>query len=535
MDQLFSTSELQSILKNDTGFNNLLNAMPGNQGDSIRQILLNENVLADLLQLLPETIRGQAEAMLKSIFHTPQKAKQLYDECRFMEARKLLNKTISLYSLKPKTGDVFLDQASEFAVKRSTALLYCLLGEVEWELGNKETAEKKFQTALSLAREVDDIDTIAKSLYGLGTYYWQLDDFETSLTYNNRALKLLSGHDDQWHTQHKVLTNLCGIHADIGQYSQALDYGHKAVSLCEKDLAKTSLPISCNNLASLYIKDEAYDLAINILEKGLQAAKKNNALQQEVIILNNMAVCFLRHSPEGRHTETVEFLLARALSIVKNTDANSLKALTFFNLGFLSRISGKNQRAKKYFTDAIDIYQEIGSRSLQAQALNMLGVHLSASLNDTVEALKAYKKSIDIIETIRGGLAKEAFRISYADTVIEPYENAIDCLLALHLPEEAFVYAERAKSRTLMEFLSDKLIDHTDTPNADDSFSHTSKLLRQIEELQLNLAAVRRKKEDCSFTRNNRSDFCDMEKQEQELLDAIEKKTGHSQRPTRNW
>jgi hypothetical protein len=71
----------------------------------------------------------------------------------------------------------------------------------------------------------------------------------------------------------------------------------------------------------------------------------------------------------------------------------------------------------------------------------------------------------------------------------------VACLLRLKRPEEALVYVERAKSRALLEFLSNRLTDLG--PDQFDSQAHhkCTAILNQIAEIRKNLEAIYRKQE----------------------------------------
>ena len=75
-------------------------------------------------------------------------------------------------------------------------------------------------------------------------------------------------------------------------------------------------------------------------------------------------------------------------------------------------------------------------------------------------------------------------RILYTETVTSPYEVIIAALLDLDEPAEALEYAERAKSRALLELLAGRLADLKSNSMDRRSQQKIFDLLQDINELQ---------------------------------------------------
>lgn len=486
----YTTEEMQEIVREDSGFRNLISSFPQYEREFVETILSDQSFFTNAVKLLPPSEKDTALPFLTAVFETPQQALALYRQCRFFEARDLLVNTLKLYNYRCNTLSAGLNSAVEFVAKRVQALSCSLLGDVEWELGNSDRAGDYYNQALELAEETGDVDTIAKALQGLGVYFWDLGDLEQGLTLCNRVLEILDGQGDRWNTMNRALSSLGTMYAEIGQHDKSLEYAEKAVDLCISE--RQTLPMALNNLAGIYMDIDEYYTAREALEEALAIARQEENSRQEALVLNNLAICMLRQSEAADSIEVASDFLEIALAKSRETGSRSLLAQTMGNLGIVRQLTGKVAEARDAFRESAEIYHRIGAKSSEAAALHQLGNLLKEHAGDLDGACRAYREAIDLVETIRGGLKREAHRIGYADTTAEPYLMMIEALLQLGRPEEALAYVERAKSRALLEFLSRQLRDELPARQDTAAFRRVNELLAEIEEIRKTLEAMQR-------------------------------------------
>ena len=520
----FSTDELKTVLKTDTGFKNFVASLSQVQGEQIEKIILDDSILINAFNSLPSALRDRVTAIFNDIINVPREAMRLYDECRFFEARELLLKTIDLYTFHKGTSFETLEKATEFATSRLRALCYDLLGEVESVLGNTTKAGRYHHQAFQLAEEVGDQDTVVKALQGLGTYYLNSGDFEKGKEYCGQALDLITGQEDRWQIREKILTTLSVFFADIGEFDEALQYAGEAVDLCSQKEDIKTLPVCLNNLACIYMDAGELDLGVNALEDALVLVQQEKNLRHEALILNNLSMCCFRDAPSEEDIEWASSCIDKAFSNSIQIGSLSLQALSLGNKAFLYQAAGELNNAGKSFLDTIRIYRTIGSKADEATALTHLASHLRDHVGDMEGATQACRKAIEIIEGIRGGLKKESHRISYAAKEVDPYGLIVDCLLRLDRPDEALEYVERAKSRALLDFLAGKLIDSTPVESNPEAFQRAVLLLGEIDEIEKNLAAIQRKGELNDRIENERTTIHEYDGLSKSLLDERSQK-----------
>jgi hypothetical protein len=96
---ILSNEELRGIFAEDTGIKTLLKTMPPDQDEMIRQIICDgPDLLKTKIQLLPAPLREQLENLMRSLSAVPEEALQLYQSCRYFEARSLLQQSIASFA-----------------------------------------------------------------------------------------------------------------------------------------------------------------------------------------------------------------------------------------------------------------------------------------------------------------------------------------------------------------------------------------------------------------------------------------------------
>src|ERR1700756_522278 len=123
----------------------------------------------------------------------------------------------------------------------------------------------------------------------------------------------------------------------------------------------------------------------------------------------------------------------------------------------LARIAlGMNETAsaEEHCQAALQQLRDLESPMLLYQAEFLMGEVRKATGHEHL-AYECYRRSREALETLRGNLRGEELKIAFFQNKLEVYENLVDlCLHRLNGLEEAFGYIEQAKSRSLMDLMS---------------------------------------------------------------------------------
>jgi CHAT domain-containing protein len=134
--------------------------------------------------------------------------------------------------------------------------------------------------------------------------------------------------------------------------------------------------------------------------------------------------------------------------------------------------------ARKQCDDAFEQLTRMESPILLYQAEFLLGEIERAEKHDQ-EAYDAYSRARGALEALRGNLRGEELKIAFFDNKLEVYEHLVDlCLRRSDGLEEAFGYIEQAKSRSLMDLLTQPV----STVENDDGQSDLVRSIRGLRE-----------------------------------------------------
>jgi CHAT domain-containing protein/tetratricopeptide (TPR) repeat protein len=488
MFQPLSKEALAALVSGDAGFQEYLSVLPESERSILNSLLESPDILNTLLASLPSDQRSATSSILDTIHDIPDRAFDLYNQCRFFEARELLKKTIDLYELPGGMQQDAIVKAADFVVQRVKALCYVMLGDVEQALGNSRIAGEHHLQALRFAEECGDHDTEAKALQGLGCYFWEIGDFEQAMEHSRLAIETLGDGADRWSTKAKALNSLSLIHGQLSQWDDAWGYGEQAIALAEERHDIKTLPVLLCNMASRLTDLHCFDEIWPLLERALEIAVDQGAMRQEVFIRHNIGMNHLNCAEHGEDVTAAIDQFREAMSISRRISDVGLEALACSGMGHALIMAEDADGAAKEYRRAVDLYRSNGASADCAETLVNLGDTLRYCRNDLKGALECYCEAIDLTEQIRSKLKRESHRIGLSEARTEPYQQAITALLELGRADEAFHYLERARSKALLELMAGQF----SPDSGDEAFRKTTELARRIDELRHTLDEIQK-------------------------------------------
>ena len=115
----------------------------------------------------------------------------------------------------------------------------------------------------------------------------------------------------------------------------------------------------------------------------------------------------------------------------------------------------ENESARQLLADLLADTELMDMPTLAYQTYYLLGA-LERRANQSTQALVNYQKAIEELERLRGRLMVE-FRARFVEDKQMLYEDAIDLCLTLERPLDGLAFAERAKSRALLDLIGQRL------------------------------------------------------------------------------
>jgi CHAT domain-containing protein len=394
------------------------------------------------------------------------------------------------------------------------------LARLDINVGNVYQRQDRFSDAFrhynrayeELVRH-DDAEGLAAVLSNLSLCCIFLNDFPKALEFHKKARR---------HCEQKGLPilvayadyNIAYLYFLRGEYGRAIKMLREAATSAKKAEDAYQLALCDLDLSEIYIElnlsAEASELAHRAHEQfqklgfGYEGAKalaiaaiaasRQGQAFEGVKLFTQAKEMFLRDNNEvwpslidlykalvllneGRLFEArqlcisaYDFFHTSALQR-KAAFAELLLARIFFRMSDLAAARERVQVALQHIVT-------LDSPVLQYDGEFLLG-EIARTGRDQSEAYQAYSRARAALETLRGSLRNEELKIAFFSNKSEVYERLVElCLQRPDGAEEAFGYIERAKSRTLMEALTQPV--HTETEND----AGQSDLVRSIRNLR---------------------------------------------------
>lgn len=410
----------------------------------------------------------------------------------------------SSMGMAPKAIE-FFDEALPLrrAARNPTGLASTLdnLGLAYLYAGEMQKAFDYSNQALTLFRELNDRKGVANVLNNIGGIYFTLGDFRKALDYFAQGLDLRRALG-QRREESIALNNIGRVHDLLGEAQKALDYHRQALEIRRELGHRVMEAGSLNNIGLVYDWLGDKEKAVEHYKRALELFRAANDRNLEATALNNIGGFYVNTLKD---TKTALDYYNRALEIRRALGQPIELAIMLDNIGHLYNLLGDSRKALEYHREALTIRQKSGHRLGEAASLNNLGAahyslgQLSMALDYFNQALKLYRSvgdrtkeaialyglamierdrgnldearvwmeaSLNIVESLRGGVASQHLRASYLAQKQDYYEFYTDLLMRLHQREPAkahnvaaFQVSERARARSLLELLAEARID----------------------------------------------------------------------------
>ena len=375
------------------------------------------------------------------------------------------------------------------------------LGLAYLHAGEMQKASDYINQALTLFRELNDRKGLANALNNIGGINFTLGDFRKALEYFGQALELRRALG-QRREESIALNNIGRVHDLLGEAQKALDYNRQALQIRRALGDRLSEAASLNNIGLVYDWLGEKEKALDHYKQALELFRAANDRNLEATALNNIGGFYLNTLKDSK---TALDYYTRALEIRQALGQPIELAIMLDNIGYLYNSSGDARKALEYHREALKIRQKSGHRLGEAASLNNMGAahyslgELSTALDYFNQALKLYRSlghrnreavalyglamierdrgnldqsrvwmeaSLNIVESLRSGVASQPLRASYLAQKQDYYEFHMDLLMLLHQHEPAkahnlaaFQASERAHARSLLELLAEARID----------------------------------------------------------------------------
>ncbi len=368
--------------------------------------------------------------------------------------------------------------------------------------GDLDLSKKVFEEGIALSRKAGVQDFEIKLLRSASFSYWEGNEFEEFLAYNQNALNLAIRNNNK-REQVRCLNNIGGNYLKARDFSAALAFFDEAYIVQDGDNDLSGKSMSLFNMGLVYVELGDFDRAWNHFKRGLEldAALGNVfSLSSDYI---NIGLMKLRNSGANGGRAMLEesvWYLERGLGILFDredagnifvdacinlgashfragdlekagrylrTAAKQAEALGLkdsldninLNLGDVCRVGKQHNRAKSYYRKVIERASPVTGMHLLIDAYYGLGLLLEAD-RDYRGALSAYYKSLDLVEKARSRIALDIYKAGFARDKLAPYQRSLNVLFDRYMEDrkqatldEILSLVEKTKARAFFESL----------------------------------------------------------------------------------
>jgi CHAT domain-containing protein/tetratricopeptide (TPR) repeat protein len=372
------------------------------------------------------------------------------------------------------------------------------LGSISWVQERYAEARQYSEASLNLAETFKgsrapagtwpDAFGIAQSLLTLGQLSARDGEYDLATTHLMRALDLLN----ELNTDHgydfyvtEIYAALGRVYTSAGDHIAALQYLNSAL----KTAAGGQIPNLLNSLGYLYLEQEDYPQANAQFQQSLKLYRSAKNQKEESRVLLNLGVVQQR---EGNHDEALKFL-AQGLETARATKLIDVEMAALEGVGVVLTAQKRFDDALAALNGGLAVAREFQDKLRQTELLWRVAqtyyqmqdyaravefaqkavelarvTHLpkltylaNVTLGDSYAAsnridlaVQTLKDAIDLVETLRDRVAgrEEGLQLFFENKV-GAYHSLTRLLVQQGKFFDALVYAERAKSRVLLDIV----------------------------------------------------------------------------------
>jgi CHAT domain-containing protein/Tfp pilus assembly protein PilF len=465
-------------------------------GDPLREdaVRANQNATNKMMERTAESLRRQVQYREKAA----DLWKQLGERVREAETLYLLGGVQSRLDQPDAAAASFLRAAelwteARYQVYRSDAWNRAALALKEGR--HYEEAAKHFQSALNLAREIEDPSLQARILSNLGNLFTDRGEPAQGIKPLTEALQISRDIGDR-SRKVSVLNNLGFAHMELSEPQKAiecyLEALHDASDLGDRAMEAVTL----NNLGDAYATLGDFDKALAHFNQALAINRELKDRPKEATDLNNLGFAHLGLGEPQKALESFD----QAIALARELKERSLESVALVNRSILHLQELRPREAREDAEKALTLAQgtqggtiEIDARLMLGAALRKLGdlpgarrelerglaisrerktldreaaitltlARLDRDGGQLLDALDRTRTAIEIVESLRTRVVSQDLRASFFASKQDYYEFQIDTLMALHQsrPEAGFAtdalqVSESARARGLLEILT---------------------------------------------------------------------------------
>ena len=364
------------------------------------------------------------------------------------------------------------EMASSNALHSIETQARLLLAEQNRDSGNLEIAIEQFEKGAKSAIASGDAEAIELAAGNLGNLYLERGWLEQALEWLAKALRVASSNESSiaW------LGSLGLANAELGLWKDA-ESNFKEASERAESIFDLSSQINClGSLGNLCAEQDRLQESIDYYQNALNLSQNSSDKHREGIWLGNVGVAYLKLGD----VKKAEEFCRKAIASAGEFNDKFAQAANLDNLGDCLMKSGAVDAAKNAYEEALTISNELGDRQGTRIYLSNIG-RVYRTLGQLQPAFEHFGKAIALFDEQRAAIKGDEIKTTFANRGQALYSDMVQICISMNKRVEALEFVGQAKSRALLDLLSNSPIDISELAgvNADDALK--ALIAREIE------------------------------------------------------
>lgn len=313
------------------------------------------------------------------------------------EQQSIIDYINDLINKATKTEQVNIDESLKYSFEALELAeehqFTGLIAKSYVRIGRCKLIESDFNKAISylldaveLTQEVEDIYTEIDALISLGMVYAEIEIYDQSVSYYNRAL--LNAEDQMFEDQvARTLNNLGTLHEELGDYDVALNYYQRSLDYLIKIDEAYPIAVAQVNLSNVYVSLGKKVEAHNNIILAIEYAKKEG---KTLLLAHAYLSIGLIYVAKEDYDTAIDYLLLGEIEALASKNLSVLYNI-YMELGNSYDLKNQFDDAKDYYMKAYESALKIGKDELMPRIFEKLASFYEKNKMDT-EVMYYYKK-----------------------------------------------------------------------------------------------------------------------------------------------
>jgi CHAT domain-containing protein/Flp pilus assembly protein TadD len=403
------------------------------------------NKLGATLKLLGRYTEAEAEYR-----QSLEVSQELSLEAGVQQARANLAGLYATLGRYPEALAGYQDALAAFRKLRSRsgeATTLSNLGKLYSSQGDLLRAQEQHEAALTLYRELKDSRSVAQELHNLADLNADRARYAEALSGFSEALKIFRSAGMRL-DEAITLGAQANVYHRLGQSAEALALYEQARQIRRQIGDRSGLAKVGASISGLQHEAGQEQEALKGYEAALATVRELGEKPSEASLLNNLSVVL---RALGRNTEA-RTRLQEALKVTRSLGRRTDEAFALGNLAYSYQVEGRAAEAESTYREALKIADETGLPETAFRCWFGLGL-LHRQQKQWRTAARDLAKATGLIDRIRGDVREQSLQTTFFEQYVSPFHLQAECLLAAGEPAAAYLAAERARARALVDVL----------------------------------------------------------------------------------